>query len=284
MGATIIYGYNSVTLTGTLSANCGVTGCITVYPPSGETVSVTIGAASGSGMIGAMGAFSVTVTGTAALGVSGSPYTIAYSYGGDSNFNTAGDMSTKLTVQKATPAFGSLSNQTITYGDNSVALTGTLSANCGLSCTVYPPNGEAVSVTIGAASGSGMIGAMGAFSVTVTGTAALGVSGSPYTIAYSYGGDSNFNTAGDMSTKLTVNQASSGTTVSTTTRMTLSPTSSNLGDLVTLTATVADSSNGSMGTPTGLVTFFANGMPIGTGTLAVVAARIRQPSPRPCCR
>ena len=271
VGATIIYGYNSVTLTGTLSANCGVTGCITVYPPSAETVSVTIGAASGSGMIGAMGAFSVTVTGTAALGVSGSPYTIAYSYGGDSNFNTAGDMSTKLTVQKATPAFGSLSNQTITYGDNSVALTGTLSANCGVSCTVYPPNGEAVSVTIGAASGSGTIGAMGAFSVTVTGTAALGVSGSPYTIAYSYGGDSNFNTAGDMSTKLTVSQASSGTTVSTTTRMTLSPTSSNLGDLVTLTATVADSSNGSMGTPTGLVTFFANGMPIGTGTLAVVS-------------
>ncbi len=271
MGATIIYGYNSVTLTGTLSANCGVTGCITVYPPSGETVSVTIGAASGSGTIGAMGAFSVTVTGTAALGVSGSPYTIAYSYGGDSNFNTAGDMSTKLTVQKATPGFGSLSNQTITYGDNSVALTGTLSANCGLSCTVYPPSGETVSVTIGAASGSGTIGAMGAFSVTVTGTAALGVSGSPYTIAYSYGGDSNFNTAGDMSTKLTVNQASSGTMVSTTTRMTLSPTSSNLGDLVTVTATVADSSNGSMGTPTGLVTFFANGMPIGTGTLAVVS-------------
>ena len=60
-----------------------------------------------------------------------------------------------------------------------------------------------------------------------------------------------------------------GDMVSTTTRMTLSPTSSNLGDLVTLTAIVADSSNGSMGTPTGLVTFFANGMPIGTGTLAV---------------
>ena len=274
MGATIIYGYNSVTLTGTLSANCGVTGCITVYPPSGETVSVTIGAASGSGMIGAMGAFSVTVTGTAALGVSGSPYTIAYSYGGDSNFNTAGDMSTKLTVQKATPAFGSLSNQTITYGDNSVALTGTLSANCGPSCTVYPPNGEAVSVTIGTASGSGTItGSAGNFSITVTSGVSTLLARS-YPIQYSYNSsasDTNFYSASDMSTTLTVNQASSGTTVSTTTRMTLSPTSSNLGDLVTLTATVVDSSNGSMGTPTGLVTFFANGMPIGTGTLAVVS-------------
>jgi hypothetical protein len=56
----------------------------------------------------------------------------------------------------------------------------------------------------------------------------------------------------------------------TTTSVAVSPTSTTLGDVVTVTAAVTDSSGGSTGTPTGLVTFFDNGTPIGTGTLSVV--------------
>jgi hypothetical protein len=260
----ITYGFNSVTVMGTLSANCSPSpGCSTVYPPSGEPVSVMIGAVSGAGTLGANGIFSVTVTGTGTLGVSTSPYAIQYSYNGDSNFNSASNMNTTLTVQKASPAFSNVTNQMIFYGNNSITVGGTLLAGCGVSCVDYAPNGEAVSVTIGSALGSGTIGMNGVFSVTVSGTGTLGVSSSPFTVLYGYVGDSNFNSASDMTTKLTVHKAD------TTTSVAASPGSSNLGDLVTVTATVTDTTANSSGTPTGLVTFFDNGTPIGTGTLAV---------------
>jgi hypothetical protein len=191
----ITYGTSSVVLSGTLAAG-------TVYPPSGETISVTIGSASGSGTLGASGAFTVTVTGTGALPVSGSPYTIAYSYPGDANFNAASDSSTRLTVNKATPVFTGVTSTSISYGTNSVALSGTIAAG-----TLDPPSGETITVTISSASGSGTIGANGAFTVTVTGTGALLVAGSPYTIAYSYPGDPNFNSASNSNTQLTVNKA-----------------------------------------------------------------------------
>ncbi len=203
----ITYGQNSVTLTGTLSANCG-TGCSTVYPPSGETVSVTVGSASGSGTIsGTSGAFSVTVTGTGALGVSGPPYPIQYSYAGDSNFNTASDASTSLTVQKATPMFSNLTaSQVITYGTPSISLAGTISAPCGTGCMVYPPTMEMVSITINGVTVTPAIGSNGYFSATFN-TSTIPVSMTAYTITYSYGGDSNFNSATNTSTTLTVNKA-----------------------------------------------------------------------------
>jgi len=247
---TITYGQNSVTLTGTLSANCGTAGCSTVYPPSGETITVKIGNMPGSGTIaGNYGAFSVTVTGTAALMVSGSPYTIYYSYAGDSNFNPATDKSTTLTVNRATPTFSYLSNPAIFFGVNSVTLTGTISANCGTSCTVYPPSGETITATVGTGtvSGTGSISsASGTFSITVYGTSALFVSGSPYTIQYTYAGDPNFTTASDNSTKLIVNPANTTTVAATAAAVYGQPNSATLSAKVTAnppsTATVSEGS------------------------------------------
>ncbi len=192
-------------------------------------------------------------------------------YSGDGNFNKTGfdPASTASTatqvVQKATPTFSNLSSRTIAYGVNSVTLTGTVSASCGAGCTVDPPSGETVSVTIGGVSGSGVIGASGAFSVTVTGTGALAVSTSPYTVTYSYNStntDTNFTSATDSSTKLTVNSASTATTVVS------NPNPSIYGQMVTFTAFVTNTAPASPAVPTGAVTFTIDGTPNqGTTTL-----------------
>jgi hypothetical protein len=201
---TISYGTTSVTVSGTLSTN--VVGGL-VYPPAGETVSVTIGASNQVATIGASGAFSITfLTGT----LPAANYAVAFAYnagGADTNFTAASDATTAaLTVSPATPAFSGLtSSQGISYGTASVTLGGTLNAG-----GVYPPAGDAVAVTInGITEQPAISDATGDFTVSFP-TAGLGVSGSPYTITYAYnsaGADGNFTTVSDTSTALTVAQA-----------------------------------------------------------------------------
>jgi len=79
-----------VTLSGTIGVG-------SAYPPSGETVSVTINSVPQIATIESNGTFSVLFS-TSSLTTSGSPYIITYSYAGDTNFNSAGDASTTLTV------------------------------------------------------------------------------------------------------------------------------------------------------------------------------------------
>ena len=87
----------------------------------------------------------------------------------------------------------------------------------------------------------------------------------PITAVYS--GDFNFiATGGDNgSTATTLTQIVQK--ADTTTSVAVSQPSTTLGDVVTVTATVSDGSGSSTGTPSGLVTLFDNGTPIGTGTL-----------------
>ena len=125
------------------------------------------------------GAFSSSFN-TAALGVAGSPYTITYSYAGDTNLSAANNTSETLTVTKAAPVFSSLSAPSIVYGAATTTLSGKIS---------LVPNGESVSITVNGVQQSATVSG-GAFSSSFN-TSALGVAGSPYTITYSYVGDAN---------------------------------------------------------------------------------------------
>ena len=195
--STITYGAASVALS-------GVIGSGSLHPPTTESVSVTIDGITTTAPIGIGGAFSVPAFVTSAIPASATPYTITYSYAGDSDFTPATNTSTTLTVNKATTTFSTVSaSQSITAGAASIGLSGTLSSG-----SLHPPAGETVTVTIdGLTQSTTTTGTGGTFTLNFT-TSAIPASATPYTISYSYAGDTNFTTAANTSTTLTVNSAS----------------------------------------------------------------------------
>jgi YVTN family beta-propeller protein len=90
-------GTNSINLSGTISAPGS-------YPPSGETVYITINSTTQNATIGTNGAFS-TAFNTSAIPSSATPYTITYYYQGDGNYSYASNNSTTLTVNSSGPTF-----------------------------------------------------------------------------------------------------------------------------------------------------------------------------------
>jgi hypothetical protein len=217
----IPFGTGNVNLSGVISAPGPA------FPPANENVTVTVGSVQRQVNIGAKGAFSFNnfPTGTLAAGT----YTITYSYAGDTNFNGASNSSTALTVNKVTPVFSSLTgSQTITFGTASISLSGQIAAN-----RLFPTG--SISITINGASTTAPIGANGAFSASFD-THAVPASTTPYQITYTYGGDSNFNTATNAATTLTVN---GGGAVQTTTTLTPSVQTCVTGSDFILTVAVA---------------------------------------------
>ena len=104
---TITYGTASTTISGTLDANAGGQNV-----PAGATVAVTLTGVTQNATLDSSDNFSTTFD-TSTLGVSGSPYTIGFSYAGDANFIGTTDSST-LTVQQAAPSV-SAPAQSATY-------------------------------------------------------------------------------------------------------------------------------------------------------------------------
>lgn len=108
-----------------------------------------------------------------------------------------------LVVQSllATPSFSNLTaNASVVYGSAGVTLSGTVSAPG----PVYPTNGETITVTInGNGQSTAINDSTGDFSLSYN-LAGFQVSGSPYTIAYSYAGDAALSAAADTSRTLTV--------------------------------------------------------------------------------
>ncbi len=99
-----------------------------------------------------------------------------------------------------------------------------------------------------------------------SGTASLSASsaGQPvgtYPVTASYSGDSNYNSSESPATNVTLTRDTTSTT------MTATPTSITPPANVTLTATVKNTSSGVTGTPTGSVTFKADGEPLATVNL-----------------
>jgi N-acetylneuraminic acid mutarotase len=108
---------------------------------------------------------------------------------------------TLLTVIQATPVFSALTSPTIVYGTPSTVLSGKLTLGA------HIPTGS-VSITVnGVTQSAAIAGADGSFASTFT-TNSFGVTGSPYTITYSYAGDVNFTTVSDATKTLTVTPAS----------------------------------------------------------------------------
>jgi len=112
-----------------------------------------------------------------------------------------------ITVQLAQPAFGGLASQTITFGSNSITLSGVVGSE-----TVFPAAGESVSITINGATQSATItGAAGAFAASFN-TSAIPASATPYVLTYRYAGDSQLASVTDTTTTLTVNPANQSIT------------------------------------------------------------------------
>ena len=90
-------GTTSINLSGTISASGS-------YPPSGETVAVTINYVTQYAQIGTNGTFA-TAFNTSSIPSSATPYTITYNYSGDPNYGDASNSSTTLTVNAPGPSF-----------------------------------------------------------------------------------------------------------------------------------------------------------------------------------
>jgi hypothetical protein len=104
-----------------------------------------------------------------------------------------------ITVNKLTPIFSNLSAPTINYGDATTNLSGIIQSN-----SLIP--GGSLSITLNGVTQSATIDGTGCFSSSFV-TSAIGTTGSPYTIQYVYGGDTNFNNLSDSGKTLTVIQA-----------------------------------------------------------------------------
>jgi autotransporter-associated beta strand protein len=113
-----------------------------------------------------------------------------------------------LVVSSTLATFSNLSpSQTIIYGAANLTLNGTVSA----SGTMYPANGETVTVMInGNAQTTTISGSQGSFSINYN-PSTIPVSATPYPITYLYQGDGTLNSATDSTTTLTViSQAQAG--------------------------------------------------------------------------
>jgi hypothetical protein len=187
----ITYGTASNTVSGHLNSN----GSQPV--PAGEPVQVTLNGSSQTGILDGGDNFSATFD-TSTLSAANSPYTIGFSYGGDSAFTSATASST-LVVNQATPTFSNLSAPEIAAGTPTTIISGHLDANAGQQTV---PAGEAVQVTLNGVKQPATLDSQDDFSTTFD-TSALNGAGSPYTIDFTYGGDANFSSASGSS-ELTV--------------------------------------------------------------------------------
>ena len=210
----ITFGAPSIMLSGTISSNGN-------FPPTTETVSITINGATMSTPILANGNFKATFP-TATIPASATPYTITYNYAGDTTLGSATDSSTTLTVNKA--------NQTITLAGAPA------SAAFGSTFTITATATSGLPVTVVATGGC-----------TISGNTVKMTSGTTTcTLTANQAGNGNFNAAPQVVTNTTATKATSTTT------LTSSPNPSTIGQTVTVSFKVTGS-----GTPTGSVTVTA---------------------------
>ena len=188
-----IYGATGITLSGKVSA----AGSVTLYPASGEAVSVTINGNTQTTTVNdATGDFSFSYN-PATIPYSATPYTITYAYAGNTFLNSTNATSTTLTVNKAVlgitanstnRAYGA-ANPAFTYtasGFVNGETTGVLGGSPGLTTTATT-NSPVSTCTITAAAGS-LSAANYSFSFTngtlTVNAAALGITASNQSKTY----------------------------------------------------------------------------------------------------
>ena len=194
---TITYGTPTTTISGTLDANAS--GQLVT---SGEAIAVTIDGNTQDAFLTGTDQYSVAFN-TATIPASATPYTITLNYAGDTDFLSASDTSSSLTVNQAQPTFSGQNSPTITYGTPTTTISGTLDANASGQLVT---SGEAIAVTIDGNTQDAFLTGTDQYSVAFN-TATIPASATPYTITLSYAGDTDFLSASDTSSSLTVNQA-----------------------------------------------------------------------------
>jgi YVTN family beta-propeller protein len=229
----IQFGKASAALSGVISAPGPL------FPPTSESVSVTINGTTQSAPIGANGAFSLTFP-TATIPGSATPYAIKYSYAGDSQFAAATNTSTTLTVTPAT--------QTITLTG------GPATAAFGSTFAVSATATSGLTVTITASGSCTLSGGAGTGTVTMTSGTGNCV------VAANQAGNSNFAAAPQVTSSTAAQKASSTAVISSN-----SPNPSTSGQAVAVGVKVT----GTGGTPTGSVAVTAS---TGEGCNATLAS------------
>ena len=179
-----------VTLSGVISADDPV------FPPTTESVSITIAGVTQKAQIQPAGKFSTTFTNIPA---STSPYVITYFYAGDANFAPVTNASTTLTVSKVNSTTTITSNtpnpsttgQVVTVGFKVAGVTGATVPTGSVTITAKL---SSTTVTCSGALASGA----GSCQVTLSTAGA-------WTLTASYGGDTNYNSGVSTGTSQTVN-------------------------------------------------------------------------------
>ncbi|HVB08780.1 MAG TPA: Ig-like domain-containing protein [Bacillota bacterium] len=238
-----VYG-QPVTLTATVTSAAG---------PSSPTGSVTFYDGSTSLGTGTLSGDKATLT-TSDLGAGA--HSITAVYGGDADFaaSTSTAVSQTVSPDSTTTTLASGANPSV-FGQP-VTLT--------VSVAVSPPGAGAPTGTVTFTDGSATLGSATLSGGTATFTTSSLSVGS-HAITATYAGDANFTGGTSGSLAQVVNQAATGTTLSS------SADPSVYGQGITLTATVAVTAPGA-GSPSGSVTFYDGSTSLGTAPLSAGAA------------
>ena len=219
-------------------------------------------AATGVGGVNVSGSFVFTYTppGSAMVPINANtnPYSVSAAFSSaDSNYTGSLGAGSITINPAATLTLVSSSLNPSNYGDP-VTFTAVVTNTS----TGATPTGM-LALTVDSSPVPATVSSSGNMLTAIYSTAALTVTGSPHSVVATYtNSDGNFSgSGGSLSGEQTVNQATTGATISS------SASSTVLGQAVTFTATIADTSSGSTGTPTGIVNFYDGAALIGSATL-----------------
>jgi trimeric autotransporter adhesin len=232
----------TVTLTATVASGVGGSGTPTgtIQFESGTT---SLGSVNLSGGVGSL------TTSTLPLGDN----SITAVYAGDTNFVTSVSAPTTEAVNSAsTTSTITISPTQPTLGQ-SVTLTATV--------VVKSPGAGIPTGTVQFLDGLNSIGS-GVLSNGVATLTTTALTGGSNVLTVNYPGDTDFSTSTSSPLTVTVAQAASSTS------LTVSPNPAASGGTITLVATVIPASSTVTIAPTGTVTFFSNGVSLGTGTIS----------------
>ena len=191
-----------------------------------------------------------------AVKASATPYAVTATFGGDTNFSVSASASHDLTVTASNTSTSlTLSQPTVTYG-NETAVTFTVSVT---SASPGTPTGT-VTVASGGTTLCTVTLPTASPLCTVSSAAALATSTTAYPVTADYGGDTNFAGSTSSEQDLTVNQATTTTTVVSTSA------TAPYGDESTITFNASVSPQFS-GTPAGTVTVATGSTTLCTMTL-----------------
>ena len=186
--------------------------------------------------------------------LSASTHSITVIYNGDATFGASTSAPASVTVTQATTTVTAISSLDTSVFGQDVTFAATVSATNPVAGT---PTGVVTFEEAGVSLGTAGLNSNG---TAIFDTTVLSVSSSPDAISAVYGGDANFSGSTFANLLQTVNQASTGITLS-------SPAATiGVGQPITFTAVVGASGPGA-GTATGVVTFEDGGTSLGTAGL-----------------